>query len=155
MATKAKVSPFKTKLLKISGLTVCRAAYSPAHTPPFVAAAILSEPNHILYPPTKKRYDTRSRETLWWNVTSNTMSTVKKVMRSWNNRRMRRAIIEALATCGLDAEGKPAAGDGERRAQGLKGTLIIHALPIILSTKFVDVKLQMELLIRDLIQRGS
>ena len=66
---------------------------------------------------------------------------------------MRRAIIEALETCGLDAEGKPAAGNGAGRAQGLKGTLIIHALPSVLSTKFVDVKLQMELLMKELLRR--
>ncbi|MCJ1377848.1 hypothetical protein MMC17_000944 [Xylographa soralifera] len=155
MATKARLPIYKTKLLKIYGLTVCRAAYSPTHSPPFVAAAILSDTTHILYPPTKRRYDMRSQETLWWNVTSNTMSSVKKVVRSWNNRRMRRAIIEALETCGLDAEGKPAVGKVEGRAQGLKGTLIIHALPSVLSTKFVDVRLQMELLIKELIRRSD
>ena len=153
MATKARRPALQTKLLKVYGLTVCRAAYSPTHTLPFVANAILSDTTHILYLPTKRRYDTRSRETLWWNVTSNTIAGVKKVVRSWNDRRMRRAIIEALNTCGLDAEGKPPAGKGEEPAQGLKGTLIIHALPSALSTKFVDVKLQMELLVRELVRR--
>ncbi|MCJ1393129.1 hypothetical protein MMC18_006001 [Xylographa bjoerkii] len=155
MAAKARLPVLKAPFMKVSGLTLCRAAYSPMHSPPFVAATILSDPTHILYPQTKQRYDTRSQETLWWNVTSNTMPIKKRVVRSWNNRRMRRAVIEALETYGLDVEGKLAAGKVEGRAQGLKGTLIIHALPDVLSAKFVDVKLQMELLVKELVRRRS
>ncbi|MCJ1293662.1 hypothetical protein MMC34_005217 [Xylographa carneopallida] len=149
-----KVHP-KTKLLFIQGLTVCRAAYTPVHTPPFVAANILSNNTHILYQATRRRYDNRSRETLWLDLTSNTMSNVKAVVRAWSTRRLRRALTEALETYGLDADGRPAVGKGEEQAQGLKGTLAIHALPQNLSTKFVDVKLQMELLVKELIRRRS
>ena len=68
---------------------------------------------------------------------------------------MRRAFIEALETYGFDAEGKPTTDKVKGQARGLQGTLIIHALPSILSVKFAYVKQQMELLVKELVRRRS
>lgn len=138
--------------LKVAGLNVCRVKYTPSHHPLPLAGAILKDRTHVLYLPTRKRWESRSKDTLWWNVNSNTLS-LKRTVRSWCSRRMRTALVEALKSHGFDANGRLLGGGPDDPKPGLKGTMAIAALPCLATTKFPEVQTQAALLVQALKQK--
>ncbi|MCJ1476041.1 Chitin synthase, class 5 [Lambiella insularis] len=80
------------------------------------------------------------------------MSTnTKKVVRSWINRRLRRAVVEALRANGFDAEGRLAGGEDGDPRPGIKGTLVVHAQSAAQRAKFVQLKTQIELIVKEIL----
>lgn len=138
--------------LKVAGLNVCRVKYTPSHHPLPLAGAILKDRQHVLYLPTRKRWESRSKDTLWWNVNSNTLS-LKRTVRSWCSRRMRTALVEALKSYGFDANGRLLGGGPDGPKPGLRGTMAIAALPCLATTKFPEVQTQAGLLVQALKRR--
>lgn len=138
--------------LKVAGLNVCRVKYTSSYHPLPIAETILKDRAHVLYLPTKQRWESRSKNTLWWNVNSNALS-LKRTVRSWCNRRLRIAVIEALRSHGFDADGKLLGDNGDVPHPGLRGTLAVTALPCLVTTKFTEVRIQTNLLIQALKRR--
>ena len=128
--------------LKIPGVTVCKVHWSRHYEPSYIARLILSEPIHVLYLPTKQRYQERVRDGLWWYVTSNSMGGMR-VMRARCSRRMRNAVTQALLARGYDKEGKTLGPLGaEKVAAQLRGTLDIQILNQCVNTDWVEVQKQ-------------
>ena len=142
--------------LKVSGLTICRCQYSRYNHPLHLSEAILRDPDHNLYLPTKRRYDERPKDTLWWSITSNTIKE-KSVVRSWVARRMRRAFTEALERNGMDSDGRRKVDhDIHVKAEftGLIGTLQILALPPVVTADVANVRSQMDSVVQLLVRQN-
>lgn len=139
---------------KVAGLNVCRVKYAPSYHPLPIAEAILKDRSHVLYLPTKKRWESRNEDALWWNVNSNALS-VKRTVRSWCNRRLRIAVAEALKLHGFDADGRLVGTDGDDSKPGLRGTMAIAAMPPLVTTKFSEVQMQAGLLVEALARRAK
>lgn len=145
-------SYYRIPLIKLPGVTLYRAAYTRKHLPLFAADAILKDPIHPLFPQTQQRYNARSRATLWWNVTSNTTSAnPKRVVKSWNNRRLRRAVVEGLEANGLDAEGRVVGEQVEGLRSGLSGTFILYARSAALTADFQELRMQIGLVLQEIL----
>ena len=141
--------------LRVSGLNVCRASYSPTHHPMFLAQKILEDPEHVLYLPTKQKYNTRPRDTLWWNFSCNHLKN-KAVVRSWAARRMKKAFVEALYSMGFNEDGQVRVEEAQKVSKGssgLKGTLQMKGQHGAVTTTTEDVRQQMRLLVQALIER--
>lgn len=117
--------------------------------------------------PATMRRAARPKEGLWWNVTANTMQG-KSVVRKWAQRRLKIALLSALARKGWNGRGMVKAKrevmlndrDGvnvpgengeakkkEKERGDLVGTLQVHALPKIMQATGVEVKKEAEILI--------
>ena len=140
-------------------LTVCRVSISPKHKISHSACNILNDRSHVLYLPTRKRfqairdgrYDER-QEGLWMEFTSNPMRK-KRVVRSWATRRVDQAVTGALRMRGFDRNGKtlldPDTGTlkGEYAPEALIGTVEVKILEDSIQTSFAEVQRQAGVLV--------
>lgn len=145
---------FVKKPLKYFGLN-----YSQGYQA-FIQWSILDQPYHPLFHLRKRIADARPRTGLWWHATAGPNTSRARVVRNWVMRRLRNAFRETLRERGLDENGKinPRAHKGvdeslrasnrkgirEALARGeeleITGSIKMHALPSIVTAKFVDVK---------------
>ena len=128
---RASIHPLSTR-----SLTVCRFEIAPKHKVSYNAKCILSDRSHVLYLPTRKRfqaildgrYDERQGLKLAFII--NTVQK-KRVVRSWARRRICQAVTEALRVRGFDGNG--------RRLIDLEGSTLkgskLNGSPIDLTTK--------------------
>lgn len=121
-------------------LNVCRIKYSRQHRPPAYAADILEHPYKTLHQQSKQKYQARSKDALWWSVSSNTLGKrTNSTVRHWSSRRLRVAFREALKLNGYDAEGKAIAGLCKAKVN-LIGTLEILGQSALITAPFSQVK---------------
>ena len=130
-----------------------RIQWTRTHKPNFLAASILSDPYHVRYEITKKKCAERSKDCLWWSVTSNThLMEFPRVARFWAYKRSKMAIIDALATRGFDREGRVfEMANSAQPAKPLIGSLQVHNLPSIMKVANTTVKREAGALIDALI----
>lgn len=133
--------PRYVKPLAVPGISCFRAWYSLDPKPAFASRLILDNPSHVLHLATRRRLALRDMETLWWNVTSNTLSE-KKVVRSWCSRRLRVAFAEALEVKGFDREGRAWARQNGSTVACLRGSLELLGTEDIVTAKFTEVQEQ-------------
>lgn len=139
----------------VPGLTVCWFSWNRDHRPGFAAQTILDNKSHVLYELTKRKYETRSKDSLWWNVVANHMNE-KTVLRSWIKRRLRGAFVATLATRGFDGNGRVLNGSFSReRKASLKGTLEIFALPPVIKAGFATVQHDTGLIVDEIIRQNE
>ena len=141
----------------IRHLHVCHAVWSPAYVLGMTGEGILNDRQHVLHQSTLQKYNTRSKDCLWWFVSPHTIRE-KRVVRSWAGRRLRCAIVEALRTQGLDDGGRVLADSSSRVVDGLslfplKGTLRVTALPPLVSEKYSVVQEQATEIVSQLISQ--
>ena len=120
----------------------------------FLARKILEDPEHVLYLPTKQRYNERPRDTLWWNISCNQLK-YKAVVRSWATRRIKKAFIEALYDMGLNEDGQVRMDGAQKVSKGspgLTGTLQMKGHDGAITTTTEDVRQQMRLLVHALVE---
>lgn len=79
--------------------------YSPRHLIPPVAMRYMAAKFHPIRPKILYMYANRDKSTLWWRVSIHHLP-LKRVVRSWCARRVRRAFREALRERGYDHEGR-------------------------------------------------
>ena len=142
----------------VFNLLTCQAVWSPKYLLSMSGELILNDKQHILYLPTLHRYNTRSRDGLWWYVTSHTIRE-KRVVRSWASRRLRHAIVEALRDQGLDEGGKVLAhsstdAEGGPTPFALRGTLRVTAMPPLMLEKYSVVQKEAKEIISHVIDRS-
>ncbi|KAL4924783.1 uncharacterized protein BDV17DRAFT_273866, partial [Aspergillus undulatus] len=126
--------------MKMSKLLVPTTLFSAKYAPKQLLTAIAQR--YILYSPgnpilPKIRYmcDNRDRNTLWWRVSTASLSSHKKVVRSWCARRARAAFTHEMKARGYDAEGKrirsdtPLSQTVTESSGNMKGTLTIYLSP--------------------------
>lgn len=130
-----------------SSLTAYTLSYTPSHLPPTSTLAILARPSHVLRGSTVRRAALKDTRTLWWTVSMRNAEAQRKVVRSWCNRRMKKAVREALRERGFDGEGRwkgerakgTEKGSG-RKERGLSGTAVFMMREEMVSMKFERVK---------------
>ena len=146
-------------------LTVCRIEISPKHKIPYNAKYILNDRSHVLYLPTRKRFqailDGRYDERQGLNIAL-IINPIKKkrVVRSWARRRIGQAVTEALRLRGFDgngrrltdSEGSTLKGSKSNRSpielttkptpEALIGTANVYVLPDSIKTSFIEVQRQ-------------
>ena len=146
-------------------LTMCRLEISPKHKIPYNAKYILSDRSHVLYLPTRKRfqailhgrYDERQGLNLAFII--NTIQK-KRVVRSWARRRIGQAVTEALRVRGFDGNGRrlidpegntlkvsrlsgnPIDLTTKSTPEALIGTANVYILPDSIKTSFTEVQRQ-------------
>ena len=121
-------------------LSHIRVNWSLDHNPSYIGAGLIADSNNILSANAKKRYAERRKDCLWWEATSNTMENTKKVVRVWHNKRLRKAIIEALRTRGFDRDGRVLDTPySERPAKPLMGSMQICCLSSIIGAPDAEV----------------
>ena len=159
-------APPQAYFLSIRSLNVCRLCVSPQHKVSHIAHHILSDRSHVLYLPTRKRfqaildgrYDQR-QEGLWLEFIGNSLQK-KRVVRSWATRRIHQAVTEALRMRGFDRNGrklvdsdasklKTSESNGspvnlttKHAPEALVGTVEVHILPNIVRTSYTEVQRQ-------------
>lgn len=139
--------------LSVPGLTVCRVSWNRDHRPGFAAKMILDNTSHVLYEPTRQKYESRSKDSLWWSIVVNHMNE-KRVLRSWINRRLRRAFVAALANRGLDDNGRaPDESLSRSDRVSLKGTLEIFALPQVIKADFAMIQHDTGIVVDEIIRQ--
>lgn len=152
--------------LPVPSLNVCRLSASPQHKISYNAHKILSDRSHVLYLPTRNRfqavldgrYDQR-QEGLWLEIIGNSLQR-KRVVRSWATRRVDQAVTGALRMRGFDRNGKrlrdPDASTPKRSEsncspvnlitgytpEALVGTAEVHILQNIVETSYTEVQRQ-------------
>ena len=141
--------------LSVPGLTVCRLSWNRDHRPGLAARMILDNTAHVLYESTKQRYETRSKDSLWWSVVVNHMNE-KRVLRSWIKRRLKRAFVAALAARGLDENGRaPDEPLSRSDMVSLKGTLEILALTPVIRAGFAVIQHDTGLIVDEIIRQNG
>lgn len=146
-------------------LTMCRLEISPKHKIPYNAKHILSDRSHVLYLPTRKRfqavldgrYDERQRLNMAFIINP---IQKKRVVRSWARRRIGQAVIEALRVRGFDGNGRrmtdteggtvtrsklngsPTDLTTKSTPEALTGTANVYILPDSIKTSFTEVQRQ-------------
>ena len=152
--------------LSIRSLTVCRLSVSPQHKISYNASKILSDRSHVLYLPTRERfqaildgrYDQR-QEGLWLEFIGNSLQK-NRVVRSWAKRRIDQAVTGALRMKGFDRNGRRL-GDSDASTmttsesngspvsstmgfapEALVGTVEVHVSQISIETSFTEVQRQ-------------
>lgn len=159
-------APPHPHFLPIHSLTVCRLSASPQHKISYNAHKILSDRSHVLYLPTRKRfqavldgrYDQR-QEGLWLEFIGNSLQR-KRVVRSWATRRIDQAVTGALRTRGFDRNGKrlrnsdastlkrseangsPVNLTTDYAPEALVGTVEVHILQTVVETSYTEVQRQ-------------
>ena len=157
---RASIHPVSTR-----PLTMCRCEISPKHKISYIAKCILSDRSHVLYLPTRKRFqsilDGRYDERQGLNIAFivNTLQK-KRVVRSWAGRRIGQAVTEALRVRGFDGNGRrlidPESGTLTRSKlngsptdlttkstpEALIGTATVYVLPDSIKTSFTEVQRQ-------------
>ena len=146
-------------LKMIRSLTVCRVNISAKHKISGCVHNILNDRSHVLYLPTRKRFQTildgrydEHHEGLWINLISNRMQK-KKTVRSWGRRRVEQAVTEALSLRGFDRNGRRLLDRSESNddkldsmvehaPEALVGTVDIYILPGSIETSFTEVQRQ-------------
>jgi hypothetical protein len=106
-------------------------------------------------------YANRSRETLWWRIAVNHLP-LKRVVRSWCARRVRRAFRQALNERGYDPGGRRIGLDvsdaqGTRLEQvrpeaGLRGTAEVIVLKSLVNQSFPAVQQELTMLVDALLR---
>ena len=160
--------------LSISSLTMCRVFVSPKHRISHNAYKILSDRSHVLYLPTRKRFqailDGDERQVgLRMDFTSNPMQK-KRVVRSWATRRIDQAVTGALRMRGFDKNGKrlvdsdasprkgskpnssPVTLTWERTPEALIGTVDVHVLQNSIETSFTEVQRQAGVMVDNILE---
>lgn len=157
-------------------LKVCRASISPTHKISYNAHSILKDRSHVLYLPTRKRfqaildgrYDARE-EGLWLAFTSNPMQK-KRVIRSWASRRIEQALTGALRMRGFDRNGKrlvdrdpstfkqsesngsQVSSTREDTPEALIGTVEVQILEDSIGASFAEVQRQAEVMVDNILR---
>ena len=164
-----KTKPFdgrvSTHPVSTPSLTICRLDISQRHKLSYTARHILSDRSHVLYLPTRKRFqailDGRYDEGQGLKMAFIINALQKKrVVRSWAGRRIVQAMTEALRVRGFDktgrrltySEGSAVTGsklhgnpiDMTTRStpEALIGTANVYVLPDIIKTSFTEVQRQ-------------
>ena len=156
----ASIHPVSTR-----PLAVCRFEISPKHKIAYGAKQILSDRSHVLYLPTRKRFqailDGRYDERQGLNVAfiANTMRK-KAVVRNWARRRIDQAVTSALRLRGFDRNGRrlinsegstlkgsklndsPIDLTANSTPEALVGTASVYVLPDSIKTSFTEVQRQ-------------
>lgn len=137
----------------------------------FLRYGILDNVFHPLYPLRKRIEDARPRKGLWWHATAGPATSSTRIVRNWAMRRLRLAFLETLRERGVDEDGKinprlhkhvdesirasHKKGIREALARGeeveITGSLKLHAMPAIVTAKFVDVKRETGVLVDGLL----
>ncbi|KAF2839739.1 hypothetical protein M501DRAFT_1015832 [Patellaria atrata CBS 101060] len=138
------------KYIKAPASGSYNARYSPRPAMGMAARDIIREPFNPLIIRTRRSYESRDTETLWWQIRVGLDISKKRVVRSWCKRRLREAFIEALKGRGLDANGRRL----ETAKPGLKGSLVFVGRPNLLTVKFEQLKMDCKTLM-DTLQRQN
>lgn len=162
--------------LAIPSLTVCRLCVSPEHKISHITQHILSDRSHVLYVPTRKRfqavldgrYDQR-QEGLWLGFIGNSLQK-KRVVRSWARRRIDQAVIGALRMRGFDRNGRrlvdsdastmtiyksngsPISLTTKHAPEALVGTVEVHILQNIVGKRYTEVQRQAEVMVDKILE---
>lgn len=136
--------------------------YSPRHLIPPVAMRYMAAKYHPIRPKILHMYANRDKSTLWWRVSIHHLP-LKRVVRSWCARRVRRAFREALGERGYDHEGRRIQQDNqnpqlESSAEvGLNGTAEIMVHQQSIKQDYASVREECLILVDTLVQmvRGS
>ena len=97
--------------MALRSLDICRVSISPVHKVSRAARDILADSTHVLYVPTRYRYQAilehkydERLEGLWLMFTSNPMR-YTRVVRSWARRRVEGAVMQKLNDLGFNKSG--------------------------------------------------
>jgi chitin biosynthesis protein CHS5 len=132
--------------------------YSPRHLIPPVAMRYMAAKYHPIRPKILHMYANRDKSALWWRVSINHLP-LKRVVRSWCARRVRRAFREALGERGYDHEGRRIQQDNQESSAevGLNGTAEIMVHQQSIKQDYSSVREECLILVDTLVQmvRGS
>ena len=97
--------------------------YTSNYEPPLHVQTYITDPYHVLHHKYKRKYERRSRDTLWWTAYTAVATSPKSVVRNYCSRKMRDAFINALQVRGYDRDGRiPASEDLPNDRIGILGS---------------------------------
>lgn len=141
----------RVRYAKYTGLptvNILRFAFSPTFYPSHSANLILSDLDNVRRERTKARLLARPRDRLW--VTYSCNAFIKQsVVKSWSQRRLKRAVLEALRDRGYDRLGRRIETTGAVVEQGtnLRGTLEINGFNNMALAEWKEVRRQIGLVV--------
>ncbi|WEW59350.1 hypothetical protein PRK78_004820 [Emydomyces testavorans] len=136
---------YNSHLLRIKGLTLFQAHYSPHNLVPYIASRYLADFDNPIRPKVVHAYRTRERGILWWTVMSGHLAGMRPVVRTWYARRVRLGFRAALGERGYDGEGRKREG-----GRGLRGTVEIRMGRLLFGAGREEVARQLGLLVEGL-----
>ena len=143
------------KFVKVRGVWLIRAHYSPSFAPFRAHLDYLSSTNIVLYPMFKDKYERLPKDTLRWIFMAHrsTKTLPKAVQRERVQRRCREAFRHALRENGYDDHG--AIFEGGKALRPLRGTLELQPDPKCLVEPFPELIRQSSKLLTALKTYGS
>ena len=143
------------KFVRVRGVRLIRAHYSPSFTPFRAHLDYLSSTNVVLYPMFKDKYERLPKDTLRWifMVHRSTKTLRKPVQRERVQRRCREAFRQALRENGYDDHG--AIFEGGKALRPLRGTLELEPDPKCLVEPFPELIRQSSMLLTALKTYGG
>lgn len=144
-----------TKYIGLPTVNILRFAFSPTFYPSHSANLILSDLDNVRRERTKARLLARPRDELW--VTYSCNAFIKQsVVKSWNQRRLKRAVLESLREKGYDRLGRRVGTNGVvEQGKNLKGTLEISGFNNMALAEWKEVRRQIGLVVEKVVTMCS
>lgn len=144
-----------TKYIGLPTVNILRFAFSPTFYPSHSAHLILSDLDNVRRERTKARLLARPRDELW--VTYSCNAFIKQsVVKSWNQRRLKRALLEALRDKGYDRLGRRVGTNGVvEQGKNLQGTLEINGFNNMALAEWKEVRRQIGLVVEKVVTMCS
>lgn len=144
----------RARYIKYTGLptvNILRFAFSPTFYPSHSANLILSDLDNVRRERTKARLLARPRDELW--VTYSCNAFIKQsVVKSWSQRRLKRAVLEALRDRGYDRLGRRIGTNGVvEQGKNLQGTLEINGFNNLALAEWKEVRRQIDLVVEKVV----
>lgn len=140
-----------TKYTGLPTVNILRFAFSPTFYPSHSASLILSDLDNVRRERTKARLLARPRDELW--VTYSCNAFIKQsAVKSWNQRRLKRAVLEVLRDRGYDRFGRRVGTDGVvEQGKNLQGTLEINGFNNMALAEWKEVRRQIGLVVEKVV----
>lgn len=144
-----------TKYIGLPTVNILRFAFSPTFYPSHSANLILSDLDNVRRERTKARLLARPRDELW--VTYSCNAFIKQsVVKSWNQRRLKHAVLEALRDKGYDRLGRRVGTNGVvGQGNYLQGMLEINGFNNMALAEWKEVRRQIGLVLEKVVMMCS
>ena len=134
----------------------------------FILQHVLADRTHPLNETQRRRQRERTREGLWWHVTTSADLSKSSCVRAWARRRLRNAVVEELKLRGYDDTGKPLLLDETTKTNtalppkpirpakpDLTGSLRLHIQAPLIPAKFPAVRAEVSTVIDQLVRAAN
>jgi len=122
----------------------------------FIGHRLQDDTQHPLHTAQTRLFLERKKEGLWWSITVSVTLCKAKVVRTWVRRRLHTAFVEELRARGIQQDGrlvkyKPGTIRGHEvdarildqlGGASLRGTVRLHADPLVITAKYADIRLE-------------